>query len=111
MSAPVICDDFGTGFSSFTYLRRFPMDALKVDKSFVHEITPNSADTTFVSAMIDIGRGLNQRVIAEGVELRAQLDFLQRHGCNEGQGYYFSPPLAAEQAAKLFGTGLLCGSF
>jgi EAL domain-containing protein (putative c-di-GMP-specific phosphodiesterase class I) len=61
--------------------------------------------------MIDIGRSLNQRVIAEGVELRAQLDFLQRHGCNEAQGYYFSRPLVAEQAAKLLETGLLCGSF
>jgi diguanylate cyclase (GGDEF)-like protein/PAS domain S-box-containing protein len=111
MGVRLAIDDFGTGFSSFTYLRRFPMDALKVDKSFVHEITPNSEDTTFVSAMINIGRSLNQRVIAEGVERSSQLEFLQSHGCNEAQGYYFSHPLAAEQAVKLFETGLSCGSF
>ncbi len=61
--------------------------------------------------MINIGRSLNQRVIAEGVECGAQLEFLQSHGCSEGQGYYFSHPLAAEQAVKLFDTGLSCGSF
>lgn len=110
MGVRLAIDDFGTGFSSFTYLRRFPMDALKVDKSFVHEITPNSEDTTFVCAMINIGRSLNQRVTAEGVETYSQLEFLQRHGCNEGQGYYFSHPLVAEQAVKLFETGLSCGS-
>jgi diguanylate cyclase (GGDEF)-like protein/PAS domain S-box-containing protein len=111
MGVRLAIDDFGTGFSSFTYLRRFPMDALKVDKSFIQEITPNSEDPTFVVAMINIGKSLNQRVIAEGVETSSQLKFLQRHGCSEGQGYYFSRPLAAEQAVKLFETGLACGNF
>jgi EAL domain-containing protein (putative c-di-GMP-specific phosphodiesterase class I) len=99
-------DDFGTGYSSFTYLRRFPVDALKLHQSFVHEITEDPADATIVSAMINIGKSLNHRVIAEGVETRAQLKFLQRHGCGEGQGYYFSHPVPAEQAGKLLGAGI-----
>ena len=104
MGVKLAVDDFGTGFSSFTYLRRFPVDTLKVDKSFVHEITEDSDGTTIVNAMINIGKSLKQRVVAEGVETRSQLDFLQRHGCNEGQGYYFSHPITAEQVEKLFNT-------
>jgi diguanylate cyclase (GGDEF)-like protein/PAS domain S-box-containing protein len=104
MGVKLAVDDFGTGFSSFTYLRRFPVDTLKVDKSFVHEITEDSDGTTIVSAMINIGKSLKQRVVAEGVETRSQLDFLQRHGCDEGQGYYFSYPVTAEQVEKMFNT-------
>ena len=106
MGVQVAIDDFGTGYSSFTYLRRFPVDALKLDQSFVQEITEDPADATIVSAMINIGKSLNRRVIAEGVETRAQLKFLQRHGCGEGQGYYFSHPVVAEQAGKLLRTGI-----
>jgi len=106
MGVQLTIDDFGTGYSSFTYLRRFPSDALKLHQSFVQEITADPEDATIVSAMINIGRSLKQRVIAEGVETRAQFDFLQRHGCGEGQGYYFSRPVAAEQAANLFKTGV-----
>jgi diguanylate cyclase (GGDEF)-like protein/PAS domain S-box-containing protein len=94
-------DDFGTGFSSFSYLQRFPMNVLKLHQSFVHEITEGRAEAPLLSAMINIGRSLKQRVIAEGVETRAQLEFLQRHECNEGQGNYFSRPVVAEQAGKL----------
>jgi diguanylate cyclase (GGDEF)-like protein len=101
MGVTLAIDDFGTGYSSFTYLRRFPVDALKLDQSFVQEITEDPGDATIVSAMISIGKSLNQRVIAEGVETRAQLKFLQSHGCGEGQGYYFSHPVAAEQAGKV----------
>jgi diguanylate cyclase (GGDEF)-like protein/PAS domain S-box-containing protein len=106
MGVTLAIDDFGTGYSSFTYLRRFPVDALKLDQSFVQEITENPGDATIVSAMINIGKGLNQRVIAEGVETRGQLKFLQSHGCGEGQGYYFSHPVAAEQAGKLLQAGI-----
>jgi diguanylate cyclase (GGDEF)-like protein/PAS domain S-box-containing protein len=101
MGVQLVIDDFGTGYSSFTYLRRFPSDALKLHQSFVQEITTDPGDATIVSAMINIGRSLKQRVIAEGIETRAQLNFLQRHGCAEGQGYYFSRPVVAEQAGKL----------
>jgi diguanylate cyclase (GGDEF)-like protein/PAS domain S-box-containing protein len=106
MGVRLAIDNFGTGYSSFTYLKRFPMDTIKVDQSFVQEISTDPEDITIVSAMIDIGKSLNRRVIAEGVETRSQLDFLQRHACGEGQGYYFSRPLAAEQAGNLFKAGL-----
>jgi EAL domain-containing protein (putative c-di-GMP-specific phosphodiesterase class I) len=102
-------DDFGTGYSSFTYLRRFPVDTLKVDQSFVQEITADLEGNTMVEAMINIGKSLNHRVIAEGVETRSQLDFLQHHGCGEGQGYYFSHPILAEQAENLFKSDLQKG--
>ena len=106
MGVQLAIDDFGTGYSSFTYLRRFPVDALKIHQSFVQEITADPGDATIVSAMINIGKSLKQRVIAEGVETRAQLNFLQRHGCGEGQGYYFSRPVVAEEAGKLLETGI-----
>ena len=101
MGVRLAIDDFGTGYSSFTYLQRFPSDALKLDQSFVQQITSGTEDTTILSAMIDIGKSLKQRVIAEGVETRAQLDFLRLHECDEGQGYFFSRPVPAEQAAIL----------
>jgi diguanylate cyclase (GGDEF)-like protein/PAS domain S-box-containing protein len=106
MGVQLAIDDFGTGYSSFTYLRRFPSDALKLHQSFVHEITADTGDAAIVSAMINLGRSLKQRVIAEGVETRAQLKFLQRHRCGEAQGYYFSPPVVAEQAGRLFKDGI-----
>jgi diguanylate cyclase (GGDEF)-like protein/PAS domain S-box-containing protein len=109
MGVQLAIDDFGTGYSSFTYLRRFPSDALKLHQSFVQEITADPADAAIVSAMINLGRSLKQRVIAEGVETQAQLKFLQLHGCGEGQGYYFSPPVVAEQARKLFEAGIQAG--
>jgi diguanylate cyclase (GGDEF)-like protein/PAS domain S-box-containing protein len=110
MGVQLAIDDFGTGYSSFTYLRRFPSDALKLHQSFVQEITADPQDAAIVSAMINLGISLKQRVIAEGVETREQLKFLQRHGCGEGQGYYFSPPVVAEQAVKLFKDGVREGA-
>jgi diguanylate cyclase (GGDEF)-like protein/PAS domain S-box-containing protein len=106
MGVRLAIDDFGIGYSSFTYLRRFPVDTLKLDQSFVQEITADPQRITMVGAMINIGKSLNQRVIAEGVETRSQLDFLQRHGCGEGQGFYFSHPVMAEEAGSLFKDGL-----
>jgi EAL domain-containing protein (putative c-di-GMP-specific phosphodiesterase class I) len=109
MGVRLAIDDFGTGYSSFTYLRRFPVDTLKVDQSFVQEITADPECTTMVDAMINIGKSLNHRVVAEGVETRSQLDFLQRHECGEGQGYYFSHPVVAEQAGSLLKSDLQKG--
>jgi diguanylate cyclase len=106
MGVQLAVDDFGTSYSSFSYLRRFPLDALKIDQSFVHEITGNPDDATIVSAMISIGKNLKQRVIAEGVETREQVDFLQTQGCGEGQGYYFSRPVVAEQFTELLRSGI-----
>jgi len=102
----IAIDDFGTGYSSLSYLREFPIDVLKIDQSFVHEITSNPDRTPIVSAVISMGRGLNHRVVAEGVETRSQLRFLQLNGCGEGQGHYFSRPVAADQFAKILETGL-----
>jgi diguanylate cyclase (GGDEF)-like protein/PAS domain S-box-containing protein len=106
MGVTLAIDDFGTGYSSFTYLRRFPVDALKLDQSFVQDITEDPEDATIVSAMISIGTSLKQRVIAEGVETREQFLFLKRHNCTEGQGYYFSRPVVAEEAGRLIEAGI-----
>jgi diguanylate cyclase (GGDEF)-like protein/PAS domain S-box-containing protein len=97
-------DDFGNGNSSLSYLRRFPIDTLKIDQTIVHNIGA-SADDAFLAAMMSVGKTLKKRVVAEGVEERAQLAFLQSERCNEGQGYYFNPPVDAEHFARLLGTG------
>jgi diguanylate cyclase (GGDEF)-like protein/PAS domain S-box-containing protein len=106
LGVQVAIDDFGTGYSSLSYLRQFPIDVLKVDQSFVHEISADPVGTSIVCAVISMGRSLGHRVIAEGVETEAQLAFLQAQRCGEGQGYYFSQPLVAEQFVRLLETGL-----
>jgi diguanylate cyclase (GGDEF)-like protein/PAS domain S-box-containing protein len=93
-------DNFGTGYSSLSQLKRFPIDALKVDRSFVRGITTDPDDAPIVSAAISMGRSLKQRVIAEGVETQEQLAFLQAQHCGEGQGYYFGRPMTAAQFAE-----------
>jgi diguanylate cyclase (GGDEF)-like protein/PAS domain S-box-containing protein len=102
----IAVDDFGTGYSSLSYLRKFPIDALKIDQSFVRQITMTPEDTTIVSAIISIGQSMKLRVIAEGVETLKELEFLQVHKCDEGQGYYFSRPVPAQQFVKLLETGV-----
>jgi diguanylate cyclase (GGDEF)-like protein/PAS domain S-box-containing protein len=97
----VAVDDFGTGYSSLSYLRKFPLDALKIDSSFVRQIAAIPDETAIVRAIISMGRSLNLRVIAEGVETPDQLDFLKINQCDEAQGYYFSPPVLPQQLAKL----------
>ena len=94
-------DDFGTGYSSLSYLRQFPIDTLKIDQSFVREITAGSRDDTIVGAIISMGKSLKQRVIAEGVETGEQLAFLRRQHCGEGQGFHFSRPVSADDFAAL----------
>jgi EAL domain-containing protein (putative c-di-GMP-specific phosphodiesterase class I) len=98
-------DNFGTGWSSLSHLRHLPFDTLKIDKSFVQEITSGASTAPVVSAVISMGKSLKRRVIAEGVETRDQLAFLQAEDCGEGQGYYFSRPLVAQQFAGLLETG------
>ena len=96
-------DDFGTGYSSLSYLHQFPIDTLKIDQSFVRNITTNDGEATIVSAVISMGNSLKLRVSAEGVETRDQLAFLRSERCEEGQGFYFSPPVDAEAFAELRG--------
>jgi diguanylate cyclase (GGDEF)-like protein/PAS domain S-box-containing protein len=97
-------DDFGTGYSSFSYLRRFPIDVLKIDRSFVSDIRGGD-EAAIVASIIALAHNLKLRVIAEGVESELQLEYLRRNGCDEMQGYYFSPPLAAAAFGQLLASG------
>jgi len=94
-------DDFGTGYSSLSYLKRFPLDALKIDRSFVRDITANANDAAITLAIISMAHSLGLKVIAEGVEEHAQLDFLAAHGCDQVQGFLLARPVDAEQCARL----------
>jgi len=85
------------GYSSFSYPQRFPLDALKIDRTFINEISADGERATILSAMIDIRLSLKHRVIAEWVETAEQLHFLQKKGCSEGQGYFFCHPIIAER--------------
>lgn len=94
-------DDFGTGYSSLSYLKRFPIDTLKIDQSLVRDIVTDPDGATIVGAVIEMGRNLNQRVIAEGVETPEQLAMLRAQHCEEGQGFQFSHPLSATGLQRL----------
>jgi len=107
MGVQIAVDDFGTGYSSLSYLNQFPIDVLKIDQSFVKAIdAAMETNGVIVSAVIGMGKNLNQRVIAEGVEQEGQLAFLKAHGCDEGQGYLFSKPVNAVQMQAMLSTGV-----
>nr|WP_314585035.1 EAL domain-containing protein [uncultured Pseudomonas sp.] len=95
-------DDFGTGFSSLAYLRKYPLDGIKIDRSFISHMTERGNDQAIVQAMIDLGRSLGITVTAEGVETLEQLECLQRHPCDEVQGFHFSKAVPADQLGPLF---------
>ncbi|MFZ6644813.1 putative bifunctional diguanylate cyclase/phosphodiesterase [Undibacterium sp. TJN25] len=101
MGVQLAVDDFGTGYSSLSYLKKFPIDVLKIDKSFVDDIATAAGNGIIVSAVVGMGNKLKLKVIAEGVENQAQLTFLQAQNCEEGQGYFFSRPLVAEEFVRL----------
>ena len=103
-------DDFGIGYSSLSYLKQFPINTLKIDQSFVHKMIGNPSDASIVSAVINLGKTLNLRVIAEGVETPEQQAFLVAQQCDEAQGYYLGRPMVAESFAALLQTGQLSPS-
>ena len=94
-------DDFGTGYSSLSYLKRFPVDYVKIDRSFISEVEHSTQDAAITRAIIAMVHSLERRVVAEGVETQAQMDFLKANLCDEIQGYLLSPPVPAEQFAEL----------
>jgi len=97
----VSIDDFGTGYSSLAQIKRFPISTLKIDRSFVRDLAYDGADRAIAEAIIAMGRTLGLEVVAEGVETAEQLAFLRQHRCDEMQGYLLSPPVPAEDLARL----------
>ena len=99
-------DDFGTGYSSLSYLRRFAVDRLKIDQSFIRDMVEDPDDAAIVRAVVQMGKSLKLDVIAEGVESRAQADYLVKQGCNEAQGYFFCPPVTHEVLMTVLSNGI-----
>jgi EAL domain-containing protein (putative c-di-GMP-specific phosphodiesterase class I) len=97
----VAVDDFGTGYSSLAYLSRLPLDALKIDRSFVHGMTEHADRTSIITAVISLAQALRIKVIAEGVETEPQAQLLRLLRCDQAQGYLFSPPVPAEKVETL----------
>jgi EAL domain-containing protein (putative c-di-GMP-specific phosphodiesterase class I) len=100
MGLEISIDDFGTGYSSLSYLKRFPINKLKIDKSFVDDIATHPDDAAIVKAIIAMAHGLQMKVVTEGVETIQQLDFLRLHGSEQYQGYIFSKPLPATEIVE-----------
>ena len=101
LGAGLSLDDFGTGYSSLAYLKRFPIDCLKIDRSFVADVPRDGGNTAITQAIVAMAHSLGLRVVAEGVETNEQLAFLRDHGCDEVQGYYLSVPLPEPEASSL----------
>jgi EAL domain-containing protein (putative c-di-GMP-specific phosphodiesterase class I)/CheY-like chemotaxis protein len=103
--AKISVDDFGTGYSSLAYLKRFPIDALKIDRAFIRDVTTDPEDAAITLAIIGLAHGLRLRVVAECVETESQLNFLSTHACDEMQGYYFAEPAAAAEIEVMLRAG------
>ena len=101
MGLHLTIDDFGTGYSSLSALQRFPISTLKIDRSFVRDVTVDKDDATMVTTIIQMARGLQLDVVAEGVESQQQLDFLRALGCDYAQGHLFGDPMTAAEFRNL----------
>ncbi|HET7158183.1 MAG TPA: EAL domain-containing protein, partial [Burkholderiales bacterium] len=101
MGIRISIDDFGTGYSSLSYLKRFPIDSLKIDRSFVVDVPNDPSNTAITRAILAMAHSLGLKVVGEGVETSEQHRFLRENGCDEMQGYYFSPPVALAEATAL----------
>ena len=101
MGLRLAIDDFGTGYSSLAYLKRLPVQTIKIDRSFVLDMLENDSDATIVRSTIDLARNLGLRIVAEGVETQAAWDVLREQGCTLAQGYLISKPVPAEELAEL----------
>lgn len=101
-------DDFGTGYSSLSYLKQFPVDVLKVDKDFVKDIPQDQSDMAITSAVLAMAHKLNLKVVAEGIESKAQIEFLKQNQCETGQGYFFSRPQTADKITQLLTSNNIC---
>jgi EAL domain-containing protein (putative c-di-GMP-specific phosphodiesterase class I) len=105
LGASIVMDDFGTGYSSLGYLRDFPFDKIKIDRSFVVSISTDLASRAIVQAVVGLGGTLKMKVVAEGIELPAQFDLVKGLGCNQFQGFAFSRPLPAIEVRALLEAG------
>jgi len=101
----IALDDFGTGYSSLSYLTSFPFDTIKIDRSFVKGCVSNEKNIVIIKAIIAMGHSLGKKIVAEGIETREQYHFMKQYGCDEAQGYYFSPPVPEEEFAVLLCKG------
>jgi predicted signal transduction protein with EAL and GGDEF domain len=110
MGVALSLDDFGTGYSSLAYLKRFPLDELKIDRSFIHAVSDSPADAAIVQAVIVLARSLGLRVVAEGVETQAQLRYLAQLDCDQYQGFLYSPPVPVAQFEQLCRKRLVCSA-
>ena len=97
-------DDFGTGYSSLSYLRSFPFDKIKIDRSFVHDLSSDEDSMAIVRAVAGLGASLGMATTGEGVETQEELDYLRKEGCTEGQGYFFSRPRPASEIYRMLDT-------
>jgi EAL domain-containing protein (putative c-di-GMP-specific phosphodiesterase class I) len=98
---PIALDDFGTGYSSLSYLKHLPVDTLKIDRAFVRDMAVDANDAAIVSAIVGIAKSLGLHLVAEGIESAEQLECLRTLGCEVGQGFFFSPPIAAESCTPI----------